>query len=150
MLVWKAWSHPCVSSVHCLISMASITHSNSMQTSLLKGKKNAFLYLELIPWGIFPEKKNDSWIKGCLPNVHFSSVVQLCLTLCNLMDCSTPGLLVHHQLPELAQTHVRRIDDAIQPSLLLSSLSPAFNLSQHQGLFQCVSTSHQVAKVLEF
>ena len=56
MLVWKAWSHPCVSSVHYLISMASITHSNSMQTFLLKWKKNAFLYLELIPRGIFKKK----------------------------------------------------------------------------------------------
>ena len=56
MLLWKAWSHPCVSSVYFLISMASITHSNSMQTSLLKWKKNAFLYLELIPWGIFKKK----------------------------------------------------------------------------------------------
>ena len=123
---------------------------NSMQTSLLKGNKNAFLYLELIPWSIFPEKKNDSWIKGCLPNVHFSSVFQLCLTLCDPMDCSRPGLPVHHQLPEFAQTHVHQVSDATQPSHPLSSLPPAFSLSQHQGLFQGVSSSHQVAKVLEF
>ena len=64
---------------------------------------------------------------------------------------STPGLPVHHQLPEFTQTHVHRIGDAIQPSHPLSSPSPpAFNLSQHQGLFQWVSSSHQVAKVLEF
>ena len=67
------------------------------------------------------------------------------------MDCSTPGLPVHHQLPEPAQTHVHHVGHAIQPSYPLSSLSPpAFNLYQHQGLFQWVSSLHQVAKVLEF
>ena len=81
----------------------------------------------------------------------FSSVAQSCLTLCNPMDCSTPGFLVHHQLPELAQTHVHWVGDAIQPSHpQLSPSPPAFNLSQHQGLFQGVSFSHQVAKVLKF
>ena len=66
-------------------------------------------------------------------------------------DCSTPGFPVHHQLPELAQTHVHWVGDAIQPSQpLLSTSPPAFNLSQHQGLLQWVSSSHQVAKVLEF
>ena len=67
---------------------------------------------------------------------QFSSVTQSCLTLCNSMDCSTPGLPVHHQLSELAQTHVHQVGDAIQPSHPLSSLSPpVFNLSQHRGLF---------------
>ena len=67
------------------------------------------------------------------------------------MDCSTPGFPVHHQPPELTQTHVHRVGDAIQPSHPLSSPSlPAFNLSQHQGFFQGISSSHQVAKVLEF
>ena len=81
----------------------------------------------------------------------FSSLAQLCSTLCNPMDCSTWGFPVHHQLPELAQTHIYRVSDAIQPSHPLSSPSPpAFNLSQHQGLFKWVSSSHQVAKVLEF
>ena len=66
------------------------------------------------------------------------------------MDCSTPGLPVHHKLSELAQTHVNQVGDAIQPSHPLSSPSlPAFNLSQHQGLFQSVSSLHEVAKVLE-
>ena len=82
---------------------------------------------------------------------QFSSVTHSCLTLCDPMDYSTLGLLVHHQLPELAQTHVHRVGDAIQPSHPLSSLSlPTINLSQHQGLFQGVSSLHQVAKVLEF
>ena len=79
------------------------------------------------------------------------SVTQSCLTLCDSMDCSMPGFPVHHQLPELAQTHVHRVSDAIQPSHpLLSPSPPTFNLSQHQGLFQWVSSLHQVAKVLEF
>ena len=77
--------------------------------------------------------------------------VQLCLTLCNPMDCSMLGFPVHHQLPELAQTHVYQVSDAIQPSHPLSSPSPpTFNLSQHQGLFKWVSSSHQVSKVLSF
>ena len=84
-------------------------------------------------------------------SVQFSSVTQLCPTLCDPMDCSAPGLPVHHQLPELTQTHVHLVGDAIQPSHpLLSPSPPAFNLSQHQGLFQWVSSSHQVAKELEF
>ena len=67
------------------------------------------------------------------------------------MDCSTPGLPVHHQLPELTKTHVHWVGDAIQPSHPLSSPSPpTFNLSQHQGLFKWVSSLHQVATVLEF
>ena len=72
------------------------------------------------------------------------------LNLCDPMDCSTPGFPVHHQLPEPASTHIHHVGDAIKPSHPLSSPSPpAFNLSQHQGLFQSVSSSHQVAKVLE-
>ena len=75
-----------------------------------------------------------------------TSVTQSCPTLCNPMDCSTPGLPVHHQLPEFTQTHVCWVSDAIQPSHLLSSPSPpAFNLSQHQGLFKWVSSSHNLA-----
>ena len=73
--------------------------------------------------------------------VQFTSVAQLCLTLCDPMDCSTPGLPLHHQLPEFTQTHVHQVSDAIQPSYPLSSPSPpAFNLCQHQGLFQRVSS----------
>ena len=80
----------------------------------------------------------------------FSSVAQLCPTLCDPMNRSTPGLPVHHQLM-YTQTHVHWVGDAIQPSHPLSSPStPALNLSQHQGIFKWVSSSHQVAKVLEF
>ena len=78
-----------------------------------------------------------------------SSVTQSGPTLCNPKDCSTPGFPVHHQLPKPAQTHVHRVGDVIQPSHPLLSLSPpAFYLSKHHGLFQWVSSSHQVAKVL--
>ena len=66
-----------------------------------------------------------------------SEVAQLCLTLCDPMNRSTPGLSVHHQLPEVTQTHIHRVSDAIQPSHpLLSPSPPALNPSQHQGLFQ--------------
>ena len=84
-------------------------------------------------------------------NFQFSSVAQSCPTLCDPMNCSTPGLPVHHQLPEFTQTHVHRVGDAIQPPHPLSSPSPpASNPSQHQSLFQCVNSSHEGATVLEF
>ena len=103
-----------------------------------------------------PNFKNF-WIK-IVPLCHLfeagfsvSSVAHSCPTLCNPMDCSTPGFPVHHHLSELALTHVHRVGDAIKPSHPLSSPSPpTFNLSQHQGLFQWVGSLHQVAKVLEF
>ena len=82
---------------------------------------------------------------------QLSSVAQSCLTICDPTDCSTPGLPVHHQLPEFTQTHVHWVGGAIQTSHPQSSPSPpVFNLSQHEGLFQWVSSSHQVAKVLVF
>ena len=83
--------------------------------------------------------------------LQFSSIAQLCPTLCDSMNHSTPGLPVHHQLPEFTQTHVHWVSDAIQPSHPLSfPFPPAPNPSQHQGLFQWVNSSHEVAKVLEF
>ena len=82
--------------------------------------------------------------------IQFSSVAQSCPTLCDPMNHHTPGLPVHHQLPEFTQTHVHRVSDAIQPSHPLSSPSPAPNPSQHQRLFQWVNSSHEVSKVLEF
>ena len=98
------------------------------------------------------------WISICIlptsnvfSSVQFSSVAQSCLTLCNPMNHSMPGLPVHHEPLEFTQTHVHWVGDTIQPSHpLLSPSPPALNLSQHQGLFQWVSSSHQVAKVLEF
>ena len=86
-----------------------------------------------------------------IPLYQFRSVAQSCLTLCNPMNCSTPGLRVHHQLQEFTQTHVHWVGDAIQPSHPLPSYStPAPNPSQHQGCFQWVNSSHEVARVLEF
>ena len=83
-------------------------------------------------------------------SVQFSSVAQSCPTLCDPMNCSSPGLPVHHQLPEFTQTHVHRVSDAMQPSHSLSPPSPsAPDPSQHQSLFQWVNSSHEVAKVLE-
>ena len=84
-------------------------------------------------------------------SVQFSSVAQSCPTLCNPMNRSTPGLPVYHQLPESTQTHVHWVNDAFQPSHpLLSPSPPVPNLSQHQGLFQWVSSSHEVATYWSF
>ena len=118
-------------------------------TEFSKVKSVIISSLDLLPsFLIFEDIYNN--IKIDIMYYQFSSVTQSCLTLCNSTDCSTPGLPARHQLPELAQTHVHRVSDAIQPSHPLSFPSPpAFNLSQHQGLFKGVSFSHQVAKVLE-
>ena len=83
-------------------------------------------------------------------SVQLSSLVQSCLTHCDPMNCSTEGLHLHHWLPEITQTHVHWISDAIQPSQFQLTPSPTFNISQHQGLFKWVRSSHQVDKVLEF
>ena len=83
------------------------------------------------------------WLDSITDSIQFSSVAQLCLTRCDPMNHSTPGLPIHHQLPEFTQTQVHWIGDAIQPSHPLPSPSPpAFNLSQHQGLFKWVSSPH--------
>ena len=95
----------------------------------------------------------DLFILLCvaISSVQFSSITHSCLTLCDPMDCSTPGLPVHHQLLEFTETHVHWVGDYIQPSHPLSPPSlPAFNVSQHQGLFKRVSSSYQGAKVMEF
>ena len=88
---------------------------------------------------LFQSSPQDQALFACWD--QFSSVAQSCLTLCNPMDCSMPGLPVHHQLPEFTQTHVHWVSDAIQPSHPLSSPSPSiFTLSQHQGFFKWVSS----------
>ena len=85
-----------------------------------------------------------------MPYFTYICSVQLCLTLCNPIDCSTPGLRVHYQILELAQTHVSQVGDAIQPSHpLLSPSPPTFSISQHQGLFQMSRLLASGAKVLE-
>ena len=97
-----------------------------------------------------PPKVSNSKHHHIGDSVQFSSVAQSCPTLCDLMNRSTPGLPVHHQLPEFTQTHIHRVSDAIQPSHPLSSPSPpAPNPSQHQSLFQWVKSSHEVPKVLD-
>ena len=104
---------------------------------------------QAIPWT--RQENNSNWVVVCVHWVQFSSVTQSCLTLCDPMNCSTPGLPVHHQLPEFTQTHVHWVSNAIQPSHPLSSPSPpAPSPSQSQSLFQWVSSLHEVAKVLEF
>ena len=98
-------------------------------------------------------KNRKRWMLNIIDHsVQFSLVQSLsCVRLCDLMNCSTPGFPVHHQLPEFTQTHVHRVGDAIQPSHPLSSPSPpAPNPSQHLSLFQWVNSLHEVAKVLEF
>ena len=102
----------------------------------------------LISWEDHPGR---SIVEYDCTGIQLSSVTQSCRTLCDPMNCSTPGLPVHHQLPEFTQTHVHRVCDAIQTSHPLSSPSPpAPNPSQHQSLFQWVNSLHEVAKVLEF
>jgi len=92
----------------------------------------------------------SSHLSLLLSHLQFTSVTQSCPTFCDSMDCNTPGLSVNHQIPEFTQTLLHWVSDAIQPLHPLSSPSPpAFNLPQHQGLFKWVSSSHQVAKVLE-
>ena len=96
---------------------------------------------------MFQTKEKKNLARWC----QFSSVTQLCLTVCNPMNRSTPGLPVQHQLPDFTQTHVHQVSDAIQSSHPLSSPSPpVLSPSQHRSLFQSVNSSQEVAKVLEF
>ena len=119
----------------CALGVQSLSHCITMKVP------TPHLLFPFIYW----------WICGLFLCLQFSSVAQSCLTLCDPMNCSMPGLPVHHQLTESTQTHVHRVGDTIQPShSLSSSSSPALNLCQHQGLFKWVSSSHQVAKGLEF
>ena len=151
------------------------TLCNLMDCGLLGSSVHGILQARILECIAMPSSKGSSWPRNwtrisyvsCIgrwvlyhwshqealymPSVQFSSVAQSCPTLCNPTNSSTPGLPVHHQLPESTQTHVHQVGDAIQPSHPLSSPSlPALNLSQHQGLSQWVSSSHQLAKVLEF
>ena len=105
-----------------------------------------------LPTALGSVKKDSEFkMRFSSATVQLSSVAQSCPTLCDPMNHSTPGFPVHHQLPEFTQIHAHWVGDAIQPSHPLSPPSPpAPNASQHQGLFQWVSSSHKVAKVLEF
>ena len=138
---WHTWLHKqcvclCVWCLYDFIFWWGRKHSLSKFVSQLT------LNTAVWPSGIF---SIDS------PSVQFSSVPQSCPTLCDPMNRSTPGLPVHSQIPESTQTHVHRVGDAIQPSHPLSFPSPPVPYpSRHQGLFQWVNSSHEVAKVLEF
>ena len=117
-----------------------------LQISFTKGTWN--VYLEMIPACNLTSSPYPEHPKS--PCCCCFSVAKWSPTLCDPMNCRTPGFSVHHYLPEFAQTHVHWVSDAIQQSHpLLSSSSPTFNPSQHQGLFKWVSCLHQVAKVLE-
>ena len=127
---------------HIYIYSYLATIKEKYKTSTIK----ISLLFYMFSWRILKTELARQWL--LLKNRHCCSVAQSCPTLCYPMDCSTPGFPVHHQRPD-AQTHANRVSDAIQPSRSLSSPSPAFNLSQHQGLFQWVRSWHQVAKALE-
>ena len=117
------------------------TFVQSQGSSVLQLQHSSHFYLShSLTWAIFFSVPGSCFC-------FFSSVSQSCLTLCNPMDCSMTGFPVHHQLPEFTQTHIHWVSDA-HP--LSSPSLPTFNLSQHQGIFKWVSSSHQVAKVLEF
>ena len=100
------------------------------------------LFIYIYSWLLSCYKGRDEYLQK--KTFAQSVVAQSCPTLCDTMDCSTPGFPVHHQLPELAQTYVHQVGDAIQP--LSSPSHPAFSLSQHQDLFKWVSSLHQVAQ----
>ena len=130
------------------------THTHALYISVISSREFCFYLSQQLKF-VFLKKQSDTSVKintlALECSVQFSSLAQLCPTLCNPMNCSMPGLPVRHQLPEFTQTHAHQVGDAIQPSHPLSSLSPpAPNPSQHQSLFQWVNSSHEVAKVLEF
>ena len=138
--------------VNC--GLPEYSHETSSPFTFLKGLHLAqqwVLVISDIMFGVPSDYQSLCQLVVKYFTPQFSSVAQSCLTLCDPMNRSTPGLSVHHQLPEFTQTHVHRVSDAIQPSHPLSSPSPpAPNPSQHQSLFQWVNSSHEVAKVLEF
>ena len=110
------------------------------------------LLFKALWWENLPLKRlHIRYIRYHVAQIQSVQLLKLCPTLFDPMDCRMPAFLVHYQLQELAQIHVHQVGDAIQLSHPLSSPSPpAFNLAQHQGLFQSVSSPHQLAKVLEF
>ena len=145
LIDWQeSWSSQCISCFWLNLRRASMSEDKIFLENMEKWCMTVFSALLQIALG-----STQDWII-----VQFSSIAQSCPTLYNSMNCRMPGFPVHHQPPELAQTHVHRVGDAIQPSCPLTSPSPpAFKLSHHQGnesvLFKWVSSSHQVAKVLE-
>ena len=133
---------------HFSLSCIGEGNSNPLQCSCLENPRDGGAWWAAV-YGVALSWTQLKWLSSS-SSLQFSSVAQSCPTLCNPMDCSTSGLPIRHQLPEFTQIHAHHVGDAIQPSHPLSSPCPAFSLSQHQGLFQWVSSSYQVAKVLEF
>ena len=130
------WNSFALSMIQWMLAIWSLAPLHFLNPACTSGSSQ-FMYCWSLAWRIL--------------SIVFSSVAQSYSTLCDPMNHSTPGLSVHHQLPEFTQTHVHRVSDAIQPSHPLSSPSPpALNFTQRQGLFKWVSSSHQVAEVLEF
>ena len=139
------WYYLHFSEYHWNIVSYFISTDNINDRALIKDK----IIKNRIEQMTFEKRCQESLLKELEYSVQFSSVTQSCLTLCDPLNRSTPGLPVHHQLPEFTQTHVHRVNDAIQPSHPLSSPSPpATNPSQHQILFQWVNSSYEVAIVL--
>ena len=137
---------------HPLLSLSPPALNLSQHQGLFQWVSSSHQVAKVLEFQL--QHQSLQWTHGMsvqLSSIQFISVTQSCLTLCNPMNHSTPGPLVHHQLPEFTQTHALWFGDAIQPSHPLSSPSPpASNPSQHQGLFQWVNSLHDVAKVLEF
>ena len=153
-VVWK-WKQQSLSPIWLFVTPWNVACQAPVRIEFSRQEYWRVILLQ----GIFPTQRSNPGFPHCRQiltmwptrEAHSSSVQSLSrVRLCNPMNRSTPGLPVHHQLPEFTQTHVHRVSDAIQPSHPLSSPSPpAFNLSQHQSLFQWVNSSHEVAKVLE-
>ena len=141
LTIISSWHVPCL--------ITSCNNNSSVQNIFFTGKCGLLTPLRNLRVSNSSYLK-QKWLLRYISSVQFSSVAQSCPTFCDPMNHSTPCLPVHCQLPESTQTHVHWVSDAIQPSHPLSCPSPpAPNLSQHQGLFQWDSSSHQVAKVLE-
>ena len=118
----------------------SITSSQWWRCNNTEKCNSLFLFKDLSHLSSLYDSKFEEILKNIINNIQFSSVTQSCLTLCDPMNCSTPGLPVHHQLPESIKTHVHWVSDDIQPPHPLFSPSPpALNLSQCQSLFQWVA-----------
>ena len=149
MLGWM--KHKLESRVQREISITSDMQVTPPYGRKWRGTKEPLDESERGEWKSWLKTQHSKYEDHGIWSYQFSSVAQSCLTLCNPMNSSTPGLPVHHQLLEFTYTHLNWISDAIQSSHPLFSLSPpALNPSQHQSIFQWVNSLHEVAKVLEF
>ena len=135
---------------HSLLSVLTFQQTSIYQCQLFKTfsiSQPSCIFIQPVNYENLPQKKLYDFFKWLS---SFSSYQLFSLTLYNSMECSIPGLPIHHQLPEFTQTQVHWVNDALQPSHPLSSPSAALSLSQHQNLSKWVSSLHQVAKVFEF